>query len=231
MKLMLIGGGEIGRGTTLYETKEIDEEIVKLSGKDKPKLLFIGLASNFADSYYDYVKNIYKELGCEPVYLKKKNVTNNPDIVKNKISEADIIYIGGGDTIKLMDTVKEYKIDELLKDARDRDCVIAGISAGAILLTKSGFSDSYILRGESEDYKFIDGLNFVNINICPHYHSNEKKQNDLENYLKNNNIEVYGLENCTALEIVNNEIKVIKSKKDANVYLCKNESKFIENVI
>ena len=73
MKLMLIGGGEIGRGTTPYETKEIDEEIVKMTEKEKPKMLFIGLANSFADSYYDYIKKIYKNLGCETMYLKKKN--------------------------------------------------------------------------------------------------------------------------------------------------------------
>ena len=231
MKLMLIGGGEIGRGTKPYETKEIDEEIVKMTNKEKPKLLFIGLANSYADSYYDYIKNIFKNLGCETMYLKKKNVTKNPDIVKNKIEEADIIYIGGGDTIKLMDTVKEYKIDELLKKAKERNCVLAGISAGAILLSKSGFSDSYILREESDKHEFVKGLNFIDINICPHFHSDEKKQKDLENDLKNNNKEVYGLENCTALKIEDNKMIVIKSKKDSNVYLCKYEKKYIENVI
>lgn len=231
MKLMLIGGGEIGRGTTPYETKEIDEEIVKMTGKEKPKMLFIGLANSFADSYYDYVKNIYKNLGCETMYLKKKNVTKNPDIVKNKIETADIIYIGGGDTIKLMDTVKEYGIDKLLEAAKERDCVIAGVSAGAILLSKSGFSDSFILRKESDKYEFIDGLGFIDINICPHYHSEEQKQKDLEENLKKDKKEVYGIENCSALKVVNKKISVIKSKKDANVYLCKYNKKLIEDVI
>ena len=231
MKLMLIGGGEIGKGNKPYETKEIDEEIVKMTGLEKPKLLFIGLANSFADSYYDYVKNIYKNLGCETMYLKKKNVTKNPDIVKNKIETADIIYIGGGDTIKLMDTVKEYEIDSLLEDAVKRDCVIAGVSAGAILLSKSGFSDSYISRGESEDYDFVDGLGFVNINICPHYHSDQKKQDDLEKKLKSKKNLVYGLENCTALKVVNDYFSVIKSKNDANIYLCGYDKKIIEDVI
>ena len=231
MKFMLIGGGEIGRGNKPYETKEIDEEIVKMTGLEKPKLLFIGLANSFADSYYDYVKNIYKNLGCETMYLKKKNVTKNPDIVKNKIETADIIYIGGGDTIKLMDTVKEYEIDKLLDAAVKRDCVIAGVSAGAILLANSGFSDSFILREESNKYEFVDGLKFVDINICPHYHSDEKKQKELEENLKSNKKEVYGLENCTALKIVNKDIKVIKSKSDANAYLCKYNKEFIEDVI
>lgn len=231
MKLMLIGGGEIGKGNKPYETKEIDEEIIKMTGKDKPKLLFIGLANSFADSYYDYVKNIYKNLGCETMYLKKKNVTKNPDIVKNKIETADIIYIGGGDTIKLMDTVKEYNIDKLLEEAKNRDCVIAGVSAGAILLSKSGFSDSYIMREESDKYDFVKGLSFIDINICPHYHSEDKKQQDLEEKLKENKIEVYGLENCTALKVIDKKITVIKSKKEAKAYLVKYNKKLIEDVI
>ena len=79
-KMVLIGGGDIGRGNTAYETKEIDEEIVKMTNIDKPNFLFIGLASSFSDSYYDTIKKIYKTLGCETVYLKKKNIINNPDM-------------------------------------------------------------------------------------------------------------------------------------------------------
>ena len=103
-KIVLIGGGNIGRGNTPYETKEIDEEIVKMTTKEHPNLLFVGLASSFSDSYYDTVKLIYKDLGCNCAYLKKKNIINNRDIVENKINTADIIYFCGGDTIKLDDT-------------------------------------------------------------------------------------------------------------------------------
>lgn len=217
-KLVLIGGGDIGRGNTSYETKEIDEEIVKLTGIAKPNLLFIGLASTFSDSYYDTIKKIFKELGCECAYLKKKNIINNPDIVKEKINKADIIYIGGGDTVKLLNDIKEYKIDELLVEAYNRGCVLAGTSAGAILLSNSGYSDSYILRGESNKYEFIKGLGLSNINFCPHYHSSKEKDNELESDLKEFKKPVYCLENCTALEILDNNVKTIKSKENAKVY-------------
>ena len=110
-RIVLIGGGDIGRGNTLYETKEIDEEIIKMTNKENPNFLFIGLASSYSDSYYDTIKKIYKDLGCNTSYLKKKNIINNPDITKNKILNADIIYIGGGDSIKLINEIKEYKID------------------------------------------------------------------------------------------------------------------------
>lgn len=217
-KLVLIGGGDIGRGNTSYETKEIDEEIVKLTGIAKPNLLFIGLASSFSDSYYDTIKKIYRDLGCECAYLKKKNIINNPDIVKEKINKANIIYIGGGDTVKLINDIKEYKIDELLLEAYNRGCVLAGISAGAILLSNSGYSDSYILRGESNKYEFIKGLGLSNINFCPHYHSSKEKDEELESDLKGFKEPVYCLENCTALEILDNNIKVIKAKENAKVF-------------
>ena len=218
-KLMLIGGGDTGRGETLYNTQEIDEEVVKLTGKETPNFLFIGLASSHSDSYYDTMKKIYKELGCETVYLKKSNILNNPDIVKNKIENADIIYICGGDTVKLVTDVKEYGIDELLLEAYNNGTVLAGMSAGAILLSTKGFSDSLITRGESDKYEFVNGLSFINLNFCPHYNSDPKKTIDLEAYLSKHNEEVYCLENCTALEVLDGNINVIKSDKKAKVYI------------
>ena len=222
-KLMLIGGGDTGRGDKEYNTKEIDEEVVKMTGKVNPNFLFIGLASSHSDSYYDTMKKIYKELGCIPVYLKKSNLVNNPDIVKQKIEDADIIYICAGDTVKLLDHVKEYNLENLLLEAYNNGTVLAGMSAGAILLTNKGFSDSLIIRGESDKYEFINGLNFININFCPHYNSDPKKNTDLEEYLSNSNDEVYCLENCTALKVVDDKISIIKSNSKAKVYRVSNK--------
>ena len=227
-KLVLIGGGEIGKGQTSYETENIDKEIVKMSEKENPNLLFIGLASSYSDSYYDLIKKIYKNLGCECAYLKKKNVINNPDIVKNKILNADIIYIGGGDTIKLMEVVKEYEID---KEAYEKGTVLVGISAGGILLSKEGYSDSLILRGESDKYAFIDGLGFVNISFCPHYNADDNKKSSLFNDLENTSKEVYGVENCSAIKMIDDKISVIKSKETANVWKIKFEKNIVEEKI
>ena len=231
MKLMLIGGGEIGKGTTSYETKEIDEEIVKMTGKDNPNLLFVGLASSFSDSYYDVIKNIYKNLNCTPVYLKKNNLIHNPDLVKQKFIDADIIYIGGGDTVKLLEKIEEYNLKPLFDEALKRDTVLAGISAGAILLSKEGFSDAYILRGEKENYEMIKGFNYFNNTITPHYHSDPKKTKELEEVLKKNKDICFGIENGTALKIVNDKVEVIKSIKNNNVYKVSCKDKLIEEKI
>lgn len=218
MKLMLIGGGEVGRGTTTYETKNIDQEIVRMTEKEHPNFLFIGLASKFSDSYYDTMKKIYKELGCECAYLKKKNILNNPDIVQNKIKTADIIYFCGGDTIKLINDLREYEIDKLLEEAISENTVIAGMSAGAIMISKEGYSDALKLRDESDKYEFVQGLNYINLILCPHYH-NEKK-NELITDLKSSNKKVVALENGAALKVIDDKITIMTSINNANGYLC-----------
>lgn len=231
MKLMLIGGGDNGHGSSSYETKEIDEEIVKMTNKDNPTFLFIGLASSFSDSYYDVMKRIFQKLGCKTTYLKKKNIINNPDIVKDKIKNADIIYMSGGDTTKLVNTIKEYKIDILLQEAIDRGCILSGISAGAIAISNTGLSDYQILNNLSNKYAFTNGLNYLNIDICPHADKKERI-NDLKEIILNTNKKVICLDNGTAIKIDGKDISIVKSIDYANIKLVyfKN-SQYIEEIL
>lgn len=217
MKLMLIGGGEIGRANTKYETKEIDEEIVKMAGKDKPNFLFIGLASNFADSYYKVIKDIYKNLGCETGKISNKTLTHM-EVVEQKIKEADIIYVGGGDTSKLMSIVKETKMDVMLKEAMERNCVLSGISAGAIIWCKKGLSDYQIMNNISDNYASIDGLGFIDYMFAPHFSSEPKKEIDLKNIIRKTDTNCLCIDNCAAIEVIDNDIKIIKSDKNAKGY-------------
>ncbi len=218
-KLVLIGGGDVGRGNTSYETATIDKKIVELTNKANPNFLFIGLASSFSDSYYDTMKKIYKDLGCTCAYLKKKNILNNRDIVEKKISDADIIYFCGGDTIKLVNDLKEYDLVSLLKNAYDNGTILVGMSAGAIMLSKEGYSDSLKLRDEIDKYTFVEGLNFIDIVICPHYNNVIGKKEELKEDLKDTNKKVYSLDNGVALISIDNKINFIKSIDNACAYL------------
>lgn len=219
MKLMLIGGGEIGRSNTKYETKEIDEEIVRMTDKDKPNFLFIGLASNFADSYYKVIKDIYKSLGCETGKISNKTLTHM-EVVEQKINNADIIYIGGGDTVRLVSILKETGMDRMLEMAGNNGCVLAGISAGAIAFCKYGLSDVEIMNNISDNYVKVDGLGFLDYMFAPHFSSDIKKKKDLEKVLKENkNINAICVDNCAALKITDDKLEVIKSDSNAKIYI------------
>ena len=224
MKLMLIGGGSNGHNNHPYETKEIDEEVVRMTNKENPVFLFIGLASSFSDSYYDVMKEIYKKLGCKTTYLKKSNILNNPNIVEKKISEADIIYMSGGDTTKLVNALREYHIDELLFKAAERGCVLSGISAGAIAISKSGLSDYQITQNISNNYTFTEGLGILDIDICPHA-DDLKRQEDLKTSLKDTKAKVLALENGTALKVEDENFKIVRGIPNAKARLMYWENK------
>lgn len=224
-KLVLIGGGELVKN---YSTKKIDEEIVKLANKKNPLFVFIGFASNSSESYFDIIKKIYTPLGCNCQNLKRKNLIKNYNLAIEKIKNADIIYICGGDTIKLIEEIKEFNLEKELKSAIERGCIIAGISAGAILLSKEGYSDSLKIRNESDKYTFIKGLNYIDISFCPHYNNLEKKQELIEE-MKNTKKKVYSFEDNTALKIIGTKKEIIKSNNNSKGYICYYENdKYIE---
>lgn len=61
-KIIAIGGGELRNG----ETRAIDEEIIRLSEKKHPKLLFIPTASEDSSGYMETVKTYFGDtLGCQ----------------------------------------------------------------------------------------------------------------------------------------------------------------------
>ncbi len=220
MHLFLIGNGNCGRNNTPNELEPFDRVIVAKTNKEKPNFLFIGLASSFSDSYYDLMKKNYKSLGCNIFYLKKSNLINNPDIVKEKIESADIIYFGGGDSKKLYDSIKEFNLEPLLRESK---AILVGISAGANVLCSKGLSDYEIDHNISNNYVFLDGLSFININLCPHGEE-EKRLADIE--LNKDIDKVLILPTNTMLEIDDNKCTCY-SIDDKYIYL-KDKNKIIK---
>ena len=126
-KLVCIGGGEIPRvknGIQLpYETKEIDEEIVRLSDKPNPKLLFIGTASTNSYDYFLVIKKIFEDLGCIVSNLDLLCDKVDLNDVENKILNTDIIYVGGGNTKFMLEKWRELGVDQLLLKAYEKGIV------------------------------------------------------------------------------------------------------------
>src|SRR4030042_172523 len=102
-KIVAIGGGEIGRAGYPIETTSIDREIIRLSGKANPRLLFIPTASSDSEKYIETVKaHCGKRLGCrmDSLYLIREKPSRQD--IERKILGSDIIYVGGGNTLKML---------------------------------------------------------------------------------------------------------------------------------
>ena len=223
MKILAIGGGGNGRFGTPYELKPFDQEIVRLTGKQTPNYLFIGLTQanlKVAEDYYKIMKlNFGDVFGCKCDYLCETEITKEK-VVKNKIDWADIIYVGGGNTLRLMNLLRRYKIDNLLKVAGEQGKVLCGVSAGAICWCNYGNSDSRKFTSNSTQLIRVKGLGFVDVLYCPHYDGEVSRQQDLIRMMKNTKGVAIACENCTALKIIGDTYEVLKVKESAKVYKC-----------
>ena len=213
-----IGGGDIP-----FTTQEIDKYIISLANKDKPKVLFLPTASGDFSSYIEKFSNYYSSLGCE-VDVLKLTTTDNDNLIRSKIFSANIIYIGGGNTAKMMRIFKRTKVNEYLIQAYEKGIILTGLSAGAMAYFTNGYSDSNRSTNPEASLSLVKCLNIIPYCFCPHYNDQERKSFD--EFVKNKHFNGLALEDNTALLFINDEIKgIIKSDKTAKAYFINENGK------
>lgn len=234
-KIVAIGGGEIGRTGYGFETLSIDKEIINLTGKKNPKLLFIPTASSDSEGYCDVVKKYFGDkFKCDVsvLYLIKEKLSKKE--IEDKVMNSDIIYVGGGNTLKLMTIWRKYSLDIILEKAYKKGIVLSGVSAGSICWFSYGNSDSRKFSSNSSQLIKVTGLGFIDALHCPHYDVEVHRQEDLKNMMKKvSKIVSIAIDNCCALEIVDDKYRIIRSKPTSKAYKIywKNNQYFKEEII
>ena len=202
-RIVAIGGGELRDKTTL----KIDEYIAALAkehaGEKRANALFIPTASHDFMPYYNSFHKVYT--GTFDIKTDVAlTVFKEPDMerLREKFLKADAIYVGGGDTVFMIEHWKKTGLLPLLEDAYERGVVLAGLSAGAICW----FSDIYTDSLKAEDgtrYAMFKGLNWIKGIISPHY---GQRLLDFDKIVCYNYQCAYGIEDNAALLIENGEI-------------------------
>lgn len=200
-KIIAIGGGDNGWGNSKYETLRADLEIVNLTKKN-PVFLFIGFASLDIDEYYKVIRDIFKPYGCR--FLNLDHIVCKKGYASEYIGIADIIYVGGGSTLKLMKYIEEYNLVTPLINAYNRGAVMCGVSAGANCWCSYGNS-----AGMGNPI-CVQGIGLIDIIFCPHSKRDPFRHKSMLQMLKEHK-GTMGLElDFAALEVIDNQFRIIK---------------------
>ena len=202
-KIVAIGGGELRERTTL----KIDEYIAGLAkaraGEKRANALFIPTASHDFMPYYNTFHKVYTgvfDIKTDVALTVFKEF--DLDKMRGKFEKADMIYVGGGDTVFMMESWKQTGLLPLLLDAYERGVVIAGLSAGAICWFSDIYTDS-AKEQTGETYAMFKGLNLLNGTISPHYGA---RMLDFDKIVCYNYARAYGLEDNSAIVIEDGEV-------------------------
>ncbi len=218
MKIALIGGGNNSNIDSdgferIYEHENIDREIISLSEKNKPNVLFLSHAANLGTERrsFNKVLNTYSKMyGC-PLELHTTRMIHDYEVSSELISWADIIYVGGGNTKRMIELWTSFGFDKLLKQAMLDNKVLCGISAGANCWCHSSCSD--YLQMERNDpnapYALVDGLGFCDFILNPHANY-PGRLNGLKELLKDSDKVGVSLTNNSAMFICDKDYKIVK---------------------
>lgn len=127
--LVLIGGGEFSFG----ETREIDVELLRMMPATRRTIAFLPTASGSAE-YAAHLGRYFRELDPS-VEVINVPIYRGRDARRRKsldaILSAGMVYLGGGVTNSLLETIRQSPTEIALRDAAANGAVIAAIGAAA----------------------------------------------------------------------------------------------------
>jgi len=182
MKLFLAGGGSGDK------SKQIDSAFVKTIKKRNP-IFYIPLARNPPyGSCLDWITSSFARFG-----LKNFKMARSIKDLKNvKLKRYSAVYIGGGNTFKLLRDIKKIGFDKKLKTYLKKGGVCYGGSAGAII-----FGKDIELAGVIDDKKRVRIRDLSGLDVLGGFsvycHYEKKYEKKIKAYVKRNSAPVIAL--------------------------------------
>jgi dipeptidase E len=216
MNIIAIGGGSLQKKQTL----QIDRRIVQVAGKKSPRALFIPTANNDSQDYCEAFDRIYGDLlGCRTDHLMLYRRPGDRAAADRKIRSADLIYVGGGNTLRMMRLWRSLGIDAMLIKAGLRGTVLAGLSAGAICWHEWGHSDSRAYSGKKNwSYIKVRSLGLRPGLYCPHLDS-EKRHASFRKMVIRDKMTGIACDNFAAIHYDDSGAVCITSRRKARVHI------------
>jgi dipeptidase E len=214
MNIVAIGGGSLKKKRTL----SLDRSIVKLTGKKSPRALFIPTASNDEQEYCEAFDRVYGNmLGCRTDHLLLYRRPEDRAAAAMKIRSADLIYVGGGNTLRMMKMWRSLGIDKMLVKAGHQGTVLAGLSAGAICWHEWGHSDSRSYSGKKNwSYIKVRSLGLRPGLYCPHLDS-EKRHSSFKKMVAREKMIGIACDNFAAIHYDDSGATCVTARRKARV--------------
>lgn len=219
MRLFLSGGGS---GQNSFD---LDKKFIEAIDSKKP-VLYIPIAINPTKHPYPeclkWLQSNFKPIGFENFVMWTESDLSNKSI--KDFEQFAGIYIGGGNTFKLLKELREFGTIEILRVLAEKNIPIYGGSAGALVFA---YTIATATLYDVNDVALTDlkGLNLIhNFNIWVHY--NDSMDPLIQAYRSQHNFEkIIAIPENAGLLITDENIETVgPSKVSIFVDVEKNEA-------
>lgn len=166
--VLTLGGG--GFSMSDDGSSPIDDFLLELTGRDRPKVCFVPTASGDAGEYGRLFEEAFSDRAETTVlslFCREPWGYTDPDVLLGQ----DAVYVGGGSTANLLAVWRLHGLPAILARAAAQGTVLAGISAGMNCWYDASSTDSY-----GPLAPLPDGLGLLPGSACPHYLGEEHRR-------------------------------------------------------
>lgn len=204
VKVILCGGGDA------KQTEEVNKLYTSLIDIDKPILYIpIAMEDNKFPSCIKWFENEFMPYGIRKIEM----ITDIYSLKKYDLNEFSSIFIGGGNTYRLLYLLKDSGAIKLIQNFIENDGVVFGGSAGAIIFGKdircTDYADDNVVNlFDTKGFDITKGYD-----ICCHYTNRDTERNKYEfrcisDYVAMGN-KVFALPEETSLFVENDKVTVV----------------------
>jgi dipeptidase E len=191
----------------------LDEFVLELTGKPRPKVCFLPSASGDADHYIVRFYRHFSSDRCDPSHLSLFRREKAPAEPREHLLDQDLIYVGGGSVTSLIGVWRAHGIDEILRECWERGVILCGLSAGSLCWFDEGVST---FHGPAER---TAGLGFLPWTNTVHYSSEPERRNALHGWLREGMAPAYAADDGAALHFVGEDLaQVVASRPCSRAY-------------
>ena len=170
-RILASSGGFIASDRwAVMEPGGIMRELLRLTGKQRPKLTFVMTASGDDRSYLTRSYSAFRGWSVDLAHLElfSQPNTDSRDLLLN----SDAVWVGGGSVANLLAVWRVHQLDEVFPEAWSSGVVLGGVSAGSICWHFGGTTDSFGPKLEAIN----NGLGLIPYGNGVHYDSEEQRR-------------------------------------------------------
>ena len=207
MSLVLYSGGH-------YKDNEALNRIcIESSGKRHPRITYIPASSEWGlEDFREFVEAFDDIRRCHHVYFPiDYNFTQE---MKARALESDIIFLSGGNTFYFLKNLRKSGLLDELKNFHLSGKTLAGLSAGAILLTPNIQTASYPSFDCDENFvglRNLKAMNLMPVEFFPHYTNSARYKAALMQASKKSSHPIFGVPDTSGLIYSENELRILGS--------------------
>jgi dipeptidase E len=206
--LFMVGEIILGGGGNEKQDHEVFEYFIG----GLTKILYVPLAYPTGNNYEDclsWFNGRVEEFDSQDKFVMVKELSSDINL-----NDFDGVYIGGGNTFKLLKEIKDSGFDKKLIEFYKNGGKIGGGSAGAIIFGKD---IGTALICEDKDDNLVGLKDTIGMNVCGDWdiqaHYFDSQLDEHLDYLKRTGRNVIGIPDESAVVVFENSFKVIGTKE------------------